>query len=79
MHHSQRVTCSWCSGSKRLTADAPAKQALVAWNATAGAMYTGDAGFTEASGNSPTGHKVPNSRTITNMEMYDTGAENGRR
>ncbi len=39
-------------------------------------MYTGDAGFTlEASGTVPQVIKIPNSRTINNMEMYDTGAE----
>ena len=39
-------------------------------------MYTGDNGFTlEASGTVPQVIKVPNSRTITSMEMYDTGAE----
>ena len=52
------------------------KQALVAWSATAGSMYTGDAGFTlEASGTVPQVIKVPNNRTIYNMEMWDTGAE----
>lgn len=70
-------TYPWYASTVGVTADAPvAKQALVAWNATAGAMYTGDAGFTlEASGTVPQVIKVPNSRTITNMEMYDTGAE----
>ena len=39
-------------------------------------MYPGDAGFTlEASGTVPQVIKVPNNRTITNMEMYDTSAE----
>lgn len=70
-------TYPWFASTVGVTADAPvAKQALVAWNATAGAMYTGDAGFTlEASGTVPQVIKVPNSRTISNMEMYDTGAE----
>lgn len=70
-------TYPWYASTVGVTTTAPvAKQALVAWNATAGAMYTGDAGFTlEASGTVPQVIKVPNSRTITNMEMYDTGAE----
>lgn len=70
-------TYPWYASTVGVTASAPvAKQSLVAWNATAGAMYTGDAGFTlEASGTVPQVIKVPNSRTITNMEMYDTGAE----
>ena len=70
-------TYPWYASTVGVTAEAPvSKQTLVAWNATAGAMYTGDAGFTlEASGTVPQVIKVPNSRTITNMEMYDTGAE----
>ena len=70
-------TYPWYASTVGVTASSPvAKQALVAWNATAGAMYTGDAGFTlEASGTVPQVIKVPNSRTISNMEMYDTGAE----
>lgn len=70
-------TYPWYASTVGVTASNPvAKQTLVAWNATAGAMYTGDAGFTlEASGTVPQVIKVPNSRTITNMEMYDTGAE----
>lgn len=70
-------TYPWYASTVGVTASAPvAKQSLIAWNATAGAMYTGDAGFTlEASGTVPQVIKVPNSRTITNMEMYDTGAE----
>ena len=70
-------TYPWYASTVGVTASNPvAKQSLVSWNATAGAMYTGDAGFTlEASGTVPQVIKVPNSRTITNMEMYDTGAE----
>lgn len=70
-------TYPWYASTVGVTASAPvAKQSLVAWNATAGSMYTGDTGFTlEASGTVPQVIKVPNSRTITNMEMYDTGAE----
>ena len=70
-------TYPWYASTVGVTASSPvAKQALVTWNATAGAMYTGDTGFTlEASGTVPQVIKVPNSRTITNMEMYDTGAE----
>lgn len=70
-------TYPWYASTVGVTASNPvAKQALVAWNATAGAMYTGDAGFTlEASGTVPQVIKVPNNRSITNMEMYDTGAE----
>lgn len=70
-------TYPWFASTVGVTAEAPvAKQSLIAWNATAGSMYTGDAGFTlEASGTVPQVIKVPNSRTITNMEMYDTGAE----
>lgn len=70
-------TYPWFASTVGVTAESPvAKQSLIAWNATAGAMYTGDAGFTlEASGTVPQVIKVPNSRTITNMEMYDTGAE----
>lgn len=70
-------TYPWYASTVGVTASNPvAKQSLIAWNATAGAMYTGDAGFTlEASGTVPQVIKVPNSRTITNMEMYDTGAE----
>lgn len=70
-------TYPWYASTVGVTASSPvAKQALVAWNATAGAMYTGDTGFTlEASGTVPQVIKVPNSRTISNMEMYDTGAE----
>lgn len=70
-------TYPWYASTVGVTTSSPvAKQSLVAWNATAGAMYTGDAGFTlEASGTVPQVIKVPNSRTITNMEMYDTGAE----
>lgn len=70
-------TYPWYASTVGVTASNPvAKQSLIAWNATAGAMYTGDAGFTlEASGTVPQVIKVPNNRTITNMEMYDTGAE----
>ena len=70
-------TYPWYASTVGVTASSPVtKQSLIAWNATAGAMYTGDAGFTlEASGTVPQVIKVPNSRTITNMEMYDTGAE----
>lgn len=70
-------TYPWFASTVGVTASNPvAKQALVAWNATAGSMYTGDAGFTlEASGTVPQVIKVPNSRTITNMEQYDSGAE----
>lgn len=70
-------TYPWYASTVGVTTSAPvAKQALVAWNATAGKMYTGDSGFTlEASGTVPQVIKVPNSRTITSMEMYDTGAE----
>lgn len=70
-------TYPWYASTVGVTASSPVvKQSLIAWNATAGSMYTGDAGFTlEASGTVPQVIKVPNSRTITNMEMYDTGAE----
>ena len=70
-------TYPWFASTVGVTATSPVvKQSLVSWNATAGAMYTGDAGFTlEASGTVPQVIKVPNNRTITNMEMYDTGAE----
>lgn len=70
-------TYPWYASTVGVTTSSPvAKQALVAWNATAGKMYTGDNGFTlEASGTVPQVIKVPNSRTITSMEMYDTGAE----
>jgi hypothetical protein len=70
-------TYPWYASTVGVTTSAPvAKQALVQWNATAGKMYTGDTGFTlEASGTVPQVIKVPNSRTITSMEMYDTGAE----
>ena len=70
-------TYPWFASTVGVTAESPvAKQSLIAWNSTAGSMYTGDAGFTlEASGTVPQVIKVPNSRTITNMEMYDTGAE----
>lgn len=70
-------TYPWYASTVGVTTSSPvAKQSLVAWNATAGSMYTGDTGFTlEASGTVPQVIKVPNSRTITNMEMYDTGAE----
>lgn len=70
-------TYPWYASTVGVTTSSPvAKQTLVAWNATAGSMYTGDAGFTlEASGTVPQVIKIPNSRTISNMEMYDTGAE----
>ena len=70
-------TYPWYASTVGVTTSSPvAKQTLVAWNDTAGSMYTGDAGFTlEASGTVPQVIKVPNSRTISNMEMYDTGAE----
>lgn len=70
-------TYPWFASTVGVTAKEPvAKQSLIAWNATAGAMYTGDVGFTlEASGTVPQVIKVPNSRTIKTMEMYDTGAE----
>ena len=70
-------TYPWYASTVGVTTSSPvAKQALVAWNATAGKMYTGDNGFTlEASGTVPQVIKVPNSRTIASMEMYDTGAE----
>lgn len=70
-------TYPWFASTVGVTTSSPvAKQALISWNATAGSMYTGDAGFTlEASGTIPQVIKVPNSRTISNMEMYDTGAE----
>ena len=70
-------TYPWYASTVGVTTTSPVtKQALVAWNATAGKMYTGDNGFTlEASGTVPQVIKVPNSRTITSMEMYDTGAE----
>ena len=70
-------TYPWYASTVGVTASSPvAKQALVAWNATAGKMYTGDNGFTlEASGTVPQVIKVPDSRTIASMEMYDTGAE----